>query len=541
MKINFLNKKNLGVRLLVPATIFVVLMLVLLVQNLIQIKKNQLQNSLAQDATAVENVLLEKFNATLFVIDKMGEEIAEKPEDKVYIKKVLEKYKADTSLKQIFSWTIFSWANPEGKLLVDSEYGIMKEHFDLSIRDYFAESLQKPQQFILGEPVHGSTSKRWMIPGGVSVVDENQNSLGEIVTGFEIEKLAKVVQEVIKNEDISVELVYKDQRRVFDISKSAIEIFTKEKAKEVSSKEKQITLVRELKNYPYYLVLKYDNKAVSSILWEVIYSRIIEILAVILTSLTLLFLVYRSEKEKSIMMQHEVVNKLRSEFIFHVSHELKNFIAAIISLSDIVKESFKDGELKNHDFKEQIGHLDHIDDIGKELTAFIVDLTDLNHSENGKFEVIRSSTKIDFEDVIDRSVRILRNKIKDKGISVNTVFDSELNKISNLDERRIKQILVSIIGNAVKYSPKASKIEIFARNLDRKKIEITVKDCGSGMSDSQIKSALRNHNFKRINDRNKINSIELKLPIVRFLVEKQGGTIEIESNKHYGTKVRVIF
>lgn len=483
----------------------------------------------------------------------MGKEIAKNPQDKNYIKKVLEKYKSDVSVNQIFSWTIFSWSDQNSQITVDGEYGIMQNPFDLSKRDYVPESMLHPGQMFLGKPVGGSTSKKWMIPGGVSIVDKNQKLAGTITIGFEIKNLAKIIQEVIKNENVNIELIYNDynnQFAVFNIDKSFIKIFSE---KEISSDKKaifdydnQITLKRKLQNYPYEIILTYDKKAVSSILWEIIYSRLIEIIIVILFSLIFLVIIYRSEEEKrqkiAFLMQREVINKAKNEFILQVGHELRNFVSAIIVLSEIIKEDLKNKKsLDNEIVKEEIDHLDHINDISQELMSFVTDLVDLNKPEDGKFEVNRLAIKTDFEDMVDRSIRILKSKINSKNIIINTNFADNLISISNLDQRRIKQILVSIIGNAIKYSSKDSKVDIVVKNLDQKSIEIIIKDCGIGMDESEIKKALATYNFAEYGANNETDSIELKLPLVRFLIEKQNGTIEIKSAKNYGTEVKIMF
>jgi signal transduction histidine kinase len=259
-----------------------------------------------------------------------------------------------------------------------------------------------------------------------------------------------------------------------------------------------------------------------------------------------LIIIYRSEEEKrqkiAFLMQREALNKVKNEFILQVGHELRNFVSAIIGLSEIIKEDLKNKKsLDNEIVKEEIDHLDHINDISQELMSFVTDLVDLNKMEDGKFEVNRLAIKTDFEDMVDRSIRILKSKISSKNIIINTNFADNLIPIPNLDQRRIKQILVSIIGNAIKYSSKDSKVDIFVKNLDQKCIEIIIKDFGIGMDESEIKTALATYNFAEYVANNETDYIELKLPLVRFLVEKQNGTMEIKSAKNYGTEVKIVF
>ncbi len=547
MKTKFF-RKNGNLKLLAPTLLFVVIIISFLIHELVQIKRGQLHNTLTQEAAMVENVLLEKFNSTFVVINMMGEEISKKPHDKIHIEHVLNKYKLDKSLNQIFSWTIFSWADQNSQLTVDGEYGIMKDPIDLSLRDYIPKSLSEPNQLVLGEPVFGSTSKKWMIPGGLTILDNDHQTLGTITIGFEIDNLTKFIQSSLRNDNVTVELLYNNDMPVLKAGKSVIKIFSQEEFNNPNKKEsldKQVALTQPLKGYPYKLSLTYDEKAVSAVLWEIIYSRLIEILTVILLSSALIFIIYKSEKLKrariASLMQREIsISHSKSEFMLRVGHELKNFVAAIIGLSDILKDDLKNNKsLSTANLKSELDHLEHINDISEELMSFVTDLVDLNHPEDGKFEVTKSSSRIDFEDMVERSVRILKSKIKNKNISINTHFEDSLNQIPNLDPRRIKQILVSIIGNAVGYSPQNSRVDILVNNLNQKRIQISIKDSGIGMSNIEITKALENYNFE--NYSRESDSIELKLPIVRFLVEKQNGTLSIDSTKNYGTQVTVIF
>ena len=550
----FRNSGNL--KLLAPTLLFVVTIISFLINELVQLKRDQLHTTLTQEAAMIENTLLEKFRSTFVIINMMGEEISEKPQNKIHIERVLKKYKLDESFNQIFSWTIFSWADQHSQLTVDGEYGIMKNPIDLSLRDYMPQSISRPNQLVLGEPVFGSTSKKWMIPGGVTILDQNRKMLGTITIGFEINNLTKVIQSSLRNDNVMMELLYNNDVPVLRVGRSFIKIFSPEEYSQPNKKEsldQQIILTRNLKGYPYKLSLTYDDKAVSAVLWEIVYSRLIEILTVLLLSLALVFLIYKSEKIKraninsmmerdniNSMMEREIsINQSKSEFMLRVGHELRNFVAAIIGLSDLVQNDLKKKTISDTDIKNELEHLEHINDISEELMSFVTDLIDLNQSDDGKFEVIRSSMTLDFEDMIERSIRILKSKIRNQNINLHTHFEDNLNQIPNLDSRRIKQILVSIIGNAVRYSAKNSRVDIVVKNLDQRRVQISIKDNGSGMSNTEINKALGNYGFENYN--RKSDSIELELPIIRFLVEKQNGALSIDSTKNYGTLVTIIF
>ena len=533
---------RLNVLLIAAAILFIITSV--LITNLVQIKKSQLQSSLMQEYARVDSVLTERFNSTATVIKKMGEEIAKDPTNKNHIKTVLEKYRSDISLNQIFSWTIFSWADTQSQITVDGHYGIMKEPYDLSKRDYIPLAISNPDKMFLGKPIYGSTSGKWMIPGGVAITDHGNRFLGIITIGFEISNLAEIIKKELTNDSINIELVYKDSTPVFDVNSMVVNIFSAEKSDSSAINKDlldEIIVKKQIGNFPYSLNVAYKKEAFSQIMWEIVYSRFLEIMAIISLSAILISLIYKNEKDKrqeiNLLIQREVIiNKSKSEFMIRVGHELKNFVAAIIGLSDLVKDAVQDKNMQ-----DEVDHLDHIDDISHELMSFVTDLIDLNQVEDGNFEISRSSSGTDFEDLVFRSVRILKSKIKSKEILLNTEFENDLPLVSGLDQRRVKQIIVSIIGNAVKFSSNGSKIDVLVKKSNHSEIEIVVKDCGIGMTESEITTALSNYNPDDYDATNATDSIELKMPIVRFLIEKQNGSISIKSTKNYGTEVKISF
>lgn len=552
MKLKLPIKINFNIKLLLLAIFLIIVTIWLLIDNLTQVKKNQLEHSLFKEASVIESVLSEKFDSTFLIIEMMGKEIAKKPHDKNYIKKILEKYKSDKSLNQIFSWTIFSWADDKSQLTVDEEYGILKSPIDLFMRDYIPKSISNPWKLFLGNPVYGSTSKQWMIPGGTSITDKNGKLLGTITIGFAIEDLTRFVQKELDDKNIEVKLIYKGQIPVFSVNKSSIKIFLENSALDYQKQPNAqiqsnlVQLKHNLKNQEYDLILTYDGEAVSSLLWEIIYSRLLEILIAIILSLTLLIIIYKSEKEKrekiTSLMQKELSARQSSEIIIRVGHELRNFVSAIIGLSDLIQMELKNKKLSNDkSVDKELNHLDHINDISQELMNFITDLIDINKPEDGKFTINKSISAVDFEDMLDRSLMILKGKIKNKKIIINTYLDNDLHKIPNLDSRRIKQILVSLIGNSIKHSKESSIVNIYMKNLGEKSIEISIRDSGIGMTQKQIDKSLEkyhpNQNLKEYNN----YSIELNLPIVKYLTELQGGTIVINSIYKKGTEVRISF
>lgn len=298
------------------------------------------------------------------------------------------------------------------------------------------------------------------------------------------------------------------------------------------------------------------------------------------------------EKEKEIKANLEDSRKLaetqnhnKTEFLSSTAHELKNILSGMVGLSELIKYNIEE---RNFDDKqkylESISWIDDIIRLGQESNEFVNDLLDINQTIKGDFN-INLVNDVDVKLNMIRAINLIKIKaIKEKKYIFSNISRDDSKKLfaSDLDPRRIKQIFVNILSNAVKYSKKSQTINVFldklsedksqeinkklleelrnSDNLDQddlarvinlveKKIDnndcrilIEISDEGIGMSEDEIKQATTkyndlNHEFKKMNN---IDSSGLGFSIVKYLIEAQGGILEVESKKGVGTKVRVI-
>lgn len=292
-------------------------------------------------------------------------------------------------------------------------------------------------------------------------------------------------------------------------------------------------------------------------------------------------LVKKQQEEKLIA---ETENQNKSEFLASTAHEFKNIITSVVGTAELIKSNFAAKvESKNHYFtSEEIAeNTEFLEDIVKlsdEISSFIYDVIDVNQAASGNFK-IEEAEYVDLKDIALKSVKMLRVRaIKNKKHIV-THFSKghDVNfNVAMLDPRRVKQIFVNLLSNAIKYGAPNSKIELKMEALDkdvsellrdsiinnvkqnpdiskkrktllldviakaRPKVIITVKDHGSGMTKEEIEVALEK--YSRVeNHHQHFDSTGLGLPIVKYLVEMQGGMLTINSQKNVGTEVKVIF
>lgn len=172
-------------------------------------------------------------------------------------------------------------------------------------------------------------------------------------------------------------------------------------------------------------------------------------------------------------------NQAKSTFLANMSHEIRTPLGAILGFAKLMKEAATD--------KERAEYSAIIDRNGKVLTKIIDDILDLSKVEAGRLETI----KIAFE------IRSLISEVKDlftdivlkKGISFNVEFDSQIPKIVKSDPKRIRQILVNLIDNAVKFTEKGMiriKVTPLFAHGSISQLQFKIQDTGVGLLKDQV-------------------------------------------------------
>lgn len=234
-------------------------------------------------------------------------------------------------------------------------------------------------------------------------------------------------------------------------------------------------------------------------------------------------LLYRKIKE---------VDQMKDEFISMASHELRTPITAIRGyLSMVIDGSLGTVSQKVKDV------LKRVDTSSERLHNLVEDLLNVSRIEQGRIKV--EPKPLDVSQLIQEVVEELKVQAKEKNL--NLKYHQPKSKLPqiNADPDRLKQILINIIGNAIKYTLKGS-VEIFAE-VKGKNIEIKVKDTGIGMNAEQRQHLFEK--FYRVKDERtkKVTGTGLGLWIAKQLIELQQGKIFVDSIENVGTQVTIIF
>lgn len=251
---------------------------------------------------------------------------------------------------------------------------------------------------------------------------------------------------------------------------------------------------------------------------------------------TIMDITLRKQMEYSLRIakeQADAANHAKSAFLANMSHELRTPLNAIIGFSEMmIKHTF--GPLGHDKYGE---YLDDIHMSAKHLLEIINEVLDMSKIEAGKVEL--DEQEIDMHGLIDSVIRIMANRAFSSGLDIKDMVDPKL-PVLYADPRLVRQILINLITNAIKYSHKEGSIEVIARMDEQNNMLLIVRDHGIGIPKDRIKEAMEP--FGQIHDPTRSNTQQgtgLGLPLTKAMAELHGGKLSLESDKGKGTTVTI--
>ncbi len=236
---------------------------------------------------------------------------------------------------------------------------------------------------------------------------------------------------------------------------------------------------------------------------------------------------------KRVRQQAEKASIAKSEFLANMSHEIRTPMNAIIGLNDIIMEDCEDTEI--------YGHAKDVQSAAKNLLAIINDILDLSKVEAGKMELVYGNYYL--KTVADEIVGMMDMAASQKGLILKYECDETIPCRYNGDDGRIKQILINILSNAIKFTSKGYvRVYIIGKpgkSADEELLTFHVEDTGCGIREEDLGKIFED--FRQV-DSKRNRSAEgtgLGLAIVKHLVELMKGSIEVESAYGKGTTVTI--
>jgi signal transduction histidine kinase len=226
-----------------------------------------------------------------------------------------------------------------------------------------------------------------------------------------------------------------------------------------------------------------------------------------------------------------LASQAKSEFLANMSHELRTPLNAIIGFSEMMTAGYF-GPLN----AKQKERMTDINMCGNHLLHLISDILEFSKGEAGKLEIVEE--KVNVPMVIDETLRMMNEKIKSKSISTYIEANSAL-PLLFADKRKLKQILINIISNAVKFTPTDGRIDVSASINGTGNMVISIKDTGIGIAEDDIQTALSV--FGQVHRSQNHEGTGLGLPLCRMFTELHGGKFQLTSVLGEGTTVKIIF
>ncbi len=230
----------------------------------------------------------------------------------------------------------------------------------------------------------------------------------------------------------------------------------------------------------------------------------------------------------------EAASQAKSEFLANMSHELRTPLNAILGFSEVMKdEAF--GNLGSRQYVDYAGH---IHDSGQHLLGLINDVLDLSRIEAGRFAI--RSEEIDLRVAIGNAQAMFELPVRQAGVNLKADLDPNL-PLLLADDRGLRQVLLNLISNAVKFTPAGGTVTIFARRAAGGGMELGVTDTGAGIDPVDVATVFEAFGQGRHDITARDKGTGLGLPIVRGLVEAHGGKVRLESVLGKGTTVVCTF
>ncbi|WP_372019020.1 ATP-binding protein [Tistrella mobilis] len=226
----------------------------------------------------------------------------------------------------------------------------------------------------------------------------------------------------------------------------------------------------------------------------------------------------------------EAANLAKTAFLAHMSHELRTPLNAVIGMAETLK-----AEVFGPLGPKQMEYAGDIAGAGSHLLELINDLLDLARIEAGEATLDEETVSVD--DIVRPAISIVSARARKAGHVLHLMTPSRPVAVS-CDSRKMRQVLINLLGNAVKFTPDGGRISLVVRLMPDRSLTFTVTDNGPGMRPEEIPEALKP--FRRVESDPLVRRKEgtgLGLAIVASFIRLHDGTLDIASRPGDGTRI----
>ena len=251
-------------------------------------------------------------------------------------------------------------------------------------------------------------------------------------------------------------------------------------------------------------------------------------LIIISSVICLTYLHRMMQNQLKYMQQAQAASKAKSIFLSNMSHEIRTPINAIIGLNEMIQRNASDDQVLNYSRK--------VESSSRSLLKIINDILDFSKIEAGKMELNEEDYSL--ADLLTSTYDMVIGRAREKGLSLSYQVDPEIPGTLRGDQVRIKQLLINLLTNGIKYT-KSGGVEVTISYKvaaeDRIRLRVTVKDTGMGIKPEDIGSLTKA--FERVNvaETRHIQGTGLGLAIVSSILEVMDSKLEISSVPDQGS------
>jgi PAS domain S-box-containing protein len=246
------------------------------------------------------------------------------------------------------------------------------------------------------------------------------------------------------------------------------------------------------------------------------------------------------EKETQLELRNAIdaadhANRSKSEFIANMSHEIRTPLNAVIGFSELLETISQDNKQKQY--------INSIMTAGKSLLRIINDILDMSKIEAGMMKVQYEPMQL--SPVFEEIRQIFNQRIEEKGLKLIFKFQQDLPETLYLDEIRLRQVLLNIVGNAVKFTDSGSiEVKVSATNISEAKpdttdVEITITDSGIGIPPEDQKVIFEPFRQRSGQNAAKYGGTGLGLSISKKMAELMNGELSVESQPGKGASFKL--
>lgn len=547
-------------------------------------------------ASEIELSFINMLNYTESIMDHIGKQISISDGSTQEISDILSFFsekssRSDDVITDALSLSMFSWANKEDIITINSEYGLLQRPTSISYRDYLQSTFKSPWVMYTGTPVLGAVSGQQIIPAGLAVTSQkNRKHMGTIAIGFAANRLSERLRSIVDTPNLDFAILDKDGNVLLE---STVGIFSEDKkflrdaTNHINKKttvssfspfalDGSFLIIKPTEKYTYHIVSGYQNSFIMHglistllpyliallaisliffIIWRILESRIISPIIQLSIASKLIAkdreveaVMPRSSVSEIIELTKQIklierykINLLQTKrsqerFFANMSHELRTPLNGILNFSTMMKGEMM-GPL-NEDYKEMSGD---IYESGSHLLNLVNDILDFSKMDIGKMKLREETFSILKE--ADGAIKIIdsdtpTDKNSDKKISYN--LEKGLSFFYG-DRRMFKQILLNLLSNASKFV-ESGEINLNIFTDDQGSLIVEVVDTGIGIKEEDLSKLTVE--FGQVGDgysRGKKQGSGLGLFLCKKMAELHEGKFEITSIYGKGTTAKVTF